>query len=137
MSGVLPNLAGLLARTTPGPWKTNDDWETYGGADRGESNWIQPHGAYSDKPADNELMAAAPLLAQALIDAGEALAVISPERLEALATWIDFVDAERGSKGGEVQADLRLMAVAARAVLVRLADIDKDIAAPSATGGDS
>lgn len=61
-------------------------------------------------------------LAMARVEAlSEALQVIPPERLELLADWFDADDERKGGdRGGEVQADLRNMARAARAALAAL-----------------
>ena len=98
MSGVLPNLAGLLARTTPGPWQAGS--------------------AGGPPTPDLLLFAAAPTLAQALIDAADAL-----EKFLQPCPACDVYDGDPGETctcGDFTLDDLR-------AVLVRLADIDKDI----------
>jgi hypothetical protein len=108
-SSVLPNLAGLLARTTPGPWKHEEDSE--------EGGWVAPHGAFAGNEPDTSLIAAAPVLAQALIDAGDALTLYGKHSLSCpCSSW--------SSAGSTVPVgcDCGL-----DAVLVRLADIDKDI----------
>jgi hypothetical protein len=63
----MSSLSDLLSKATPGPWRTNEDWNEYGGLEPGEGNWVWPHGAYSNNPVDNELMALAPVLAQAAV----------------------------------------------------------------------
>jgi hypothetical protein len=94
---VTADLPALLAAATPGPWRTSTDWSEYDGLESGEANWIMPHGAYSSVAADNELMALAPLLAQACLDAETALNGMvwldNNRHNYGDPMWLDFFDA--------------------------------------------
>jgi hypothetical protein len=149
---ALPNLAGLLARTTPGPWEhvieDGDEWWFGAGNQarirRVDGKQYESVGVLGgDEPnelADAALIAAAPLLAQALIDAGDALRRIKaqqPETLrmiEANGFVFDSIGKEPGNwqhLAFTVYTDLCEVDTIADACLARLADIDKEIGQPN------
>jgi hypothetical protein len=77
----LDELRELREAATPGPWRVDDDWSDYGGAERGwdGAGWVTPHGAYSNNRADNELMALAPDLARLVERLVDVLQVMDDE----------------------------------------------------------